>query len=72
MDVKDKCPICREEYVWDACCDTFPAATELKTELEGNREVTLFLCPRDGGTIALMVVDEVFGGNVYVPSTQEL
>lgn len=70
--IKDKCPVCHEEYEWDDCHDTYTGTKEIIVEVEGQREVTLFICPVDGGTVGILVLDDVFGGNVYIPSQKTL
>lgn len=70
MMITDKCPICHTEYPWNSCNDYYEGAGEQTTTLVG-KTITLSLCPIDNGVIAIQILDEN-GGEVYVPSTQEL
>lgn len=73
--IVDNCPICNRPYGWDACQDTYPKAKE-ETAVIAGREVTLYLCHKDGGIIAVTVTDGHlpggYGSQVYIPSTKDV
>jgi hypothetical protein len=80
--ITDKCPVCKREFEWDERNETYAGTYELEVDVDDypkpgmpyvTREVTLHLCPDDGGCVAISLADEgVFGCQVYIPSTKEL
>jgi len=81
--IKNNCPICNTEYVWDSDLECYKtvvlgdlAAFNQPIETEpvkvNGKEITLHLCRRCSvnGVIAISVVDgdEI----IYTPSTQSL
>lgn len=69
-NITTSCPYCNNCYEWYAEQDDYRGTTTRNISLNKKLMVTLWFCAC-GAVLATMVTDD-FGGQLYVPCTDEL